>query len=130
VLGRHGAISAREAPSTTALGAPRNHSGDLHGATFENGVVRTPPGFADAYSQFVEQGWNGLSAETAYGGQGLSKVLELAVLEMVQASNMAFGLCPMLTQGAIEALTLHGTRRQKTLVLRSWPRTSGLGPWC
>src|SRR6185437_15085121 len=67
--------------------------------------------------QFVEGGWNSLSADPDHGGQGLSKAMELAVFEMVHASNMAFGLCPMLTQGAIEALDLHGTERQKRLVL-------------
>jgi alkylation response protein AidB-like acyl-CoA dehydrogenase len=102
---------------TTEVLAPLNRRGDLEGAKFENGVVRAAPGFADAYRQFVEQGWNSLSASPEHGGQGLSKAMELAVFEMVHAANMAFGLCPMLTQGAIEALDLHGTERQKRLIL-------------
>ncbi|HEY8574188.1 acyl-CoA dehydrogenase [Phenylobacterium sp.] len=102
---------------TTDVLAPLNRRGDIEGATFENGVVRAAPGFADAYRQFAEQGWNSLSAEPEFGGQGLSKPMELAVFEMVHAANMAFGLCPMLTQAAIEALTQHGTERQKRLVL-------------
>src|SRR6185436_20034890 len=89
----------------------------LEGARYENGRVTAAPGFADAYRHFVEQGWNSLSADPEHGGQGLSKAMELAVFEMVHAANMAFGLCPMLTQGAIEALTLHGSERQKRLVL-------------
>ncbi len=97
--------------------APLNRKGDLEGARYENGAVTAAPGFAEAYAHFVEQGWNSLSAEPEHGGQGLSKAMELAVFEMVHAANMAFGLCPMLTQGAIEALTLHGTARQKALVL-------------
>jgi alkylation response protein AidB-like acyl-CoA dehydrogenase len=97
--------------------APLNRAGDLHGARYANGAVTAAPGFAEAYRHFVEQGWNSLSAEPEHGGQGLSKAMELAVFEMVHAANMAFGLCPMLTQGAIEALTLHGTERQKALVL-------------
>ena len=97
--------------------APLNRQGDKVGARYENGKVTAAPGFADAYQAFVAQGWNSLSASPDHGGQGLTKAMELAVFEMVHASNMAFGLCPMLTQGAIEALALHGTERQKRLVL-------------
>ncbi|WP_309643205.1 acyl-CoA dehydrogenase [Phenylobacterium sp.] len=97
--------------------APLNRKGDQVGARFENGVVSAAPGFAAAYRAFVAGGWNSLSADPEHGGQGLTKAMELAVFEMVHASNMAFGLCPMLTQGAIEALDLHGTERQKRLVL-------------
>ncbi|WP_293682835.1 acyl-CoA dehydrogenase [uncultured Phenylobacterium sp.] len=97
--------------------APLNRGGDLVGARYENGRVTAAPGFAEAYRHFVEQGWNSLSADPEHGGQGLSKAMELAVFEMIHAANMAFGLCPMLTQGAIEALALHGTERQKRLVL-------------
>jgi len=97
--------------------APLNRPGDLHGATFENGAVRAAPGFGDAYRQFAEGGWNSLAADPAHGGQGLPKALEAAVFEMVQASNMAFGLCPMLTLGAIEAINSHGDDRQKALYL-------------
>ncbi|UTP39052.1 acyl-CoA dehydrogenase [Phenylobacterium sp. LH3H17] len=97
--------------------APLNRKGDQVGARFENGVVSAAPGFAAAYQAFVAGGWNSLSADPEHGGQGLTKAMELAVFEMVHASNMAFGLCPMLTQGAIEALDLHGTERQKRLVL-------------
>jgi alkylation response protein AidB-like acyl-CoA dehydrogenase len=97
--------------------APLNRKGDQVGARFENGTVISAPGFADAYQAFVAGGWNSLSADPEHGGQGLTKAMELAVFEMVQAANMAFGLCPMLTQGAIEALDLHGSERQKRLVL-------------
>ena len=97
--------------------APLNRVGDQKGATYANGRVTAAPGFAEAYRQFAAQGWNSLAADPAYGGQGLPKALELAVFEMVQAANMAFGLCPMLTQGAVEALTLHGTERQRRLIL-------------
>ncbi|MDQ2860060.1 MAG: acyl-CoA dehydrogenase, partial [Pseudomonadota bacterium] len=97
--------------------APLNAPGDRAGARFENGAVRSAPGFADAYRQFAAGGWNGLSADPQYGGQGLPKALEIAVFEMVQAANMAFGLCPMLTLAGIEALTHRGTERQKALYL-------------
>ena len=97
--------------------APLNRPGDVAGARFENGQVRAAPGFAAAYQGFAQGGWNGLSADPRFGGQGLPKALEIAVFEMIQASNMAFGLCPMLTLAAIEALSAHGTDRQKTLYL-------------
>ena len=102
---------------TTEVLAPLNWAGDRAGASHADGKVTAAPGFADAYRAFAQQGWNSLSAEAEHGGQGLPKAMELAVFEMVHASNMAFGLCPMLTQAAIEALTLHGTERQKRLVL-------------
>ena len=97
--------------------APLNRPGDIAGARFENGAVRAAPGFGDAYKAFAEGGWNGLTADPEFGGQGLPKALEIAVFEMIQAANMAFGLCPMLTLAAIEALGAHGTERQKTLYL-------------
>jgi len=110
--------------------APLNRKGDLEGARYENGAVTAAPGFADAYRHFVEQGWNSLSADPEHGGQGLSKAMELAVFEMVHAANMAFGLCPMLTQGAIEALALHGTERQKRLVLPKLVSGEWTGAMC
>ncbi|MBI5938984.1 MAG: acyl-CoA dehydrogenase [Caulobacterales bacterium] len=97
--------------------APLNRAGDLTGARYENGRVTAAPGFADAYRQFAQGGWNSLSADHEHGGQGLPKTLEIAVFEMIQAASLAFGLCPMLTQGAIEALATHGTERQKRLLL-------------
>ncbi len=97
--------------------APLNAPGDKAGAKFENGQVRSAPGFADAYKQFAAGGWNSLAAEVQHGGQGLPKALEIAVFEMIQAANLAFGLCPMLTQGAIAAIAAHGTARQKSLYL-------------
>jgi alkylation response protein AidB-like acyl-CoA dehydrogenase len=110
--------------------APLNRKGDLEGARYENGKVTAAPDFADAYRHFVEQGWNSLSADPDHGGQGLSKAMELAVFEMVHAANMAFGLCPMLTQAAIEALTQHGTERQKRLVLPKLVSGEWTGAMC
>jgi alkylation response protein AidB-like acyl-CoA dehydrogenase len=115
---------------TTDVLAPLNRRGDTQGAAYENGRVTAAPGFADAYRAFVAGGWNSLSAEPEYGGQGLSKAMELAVFEMVHASNMAFGLCPMLTQGAIEALAQHGTERQKRLVLPKLVSGEWTGAMC
>jgi len=97
--------------------APLNRKGDLVGAALENGKVRAAPGFGEAYRQFAQGGWNGLAADPEHGGQGLPKSLEIGVFEMFQAANMAFGLCPMLTLGAIEALAHHGSDHQKSLYL-------------
>jgi alkylation response protein AidB-like acyl-CoA dehydrogenase len=97
--------------------APINRTGDEDGARLENGRVFAAPGFAEAYKAFAEGGWNGLSADPEFGGQGLPKAIEVAAFEMFDAANMAFGLCPMLTQGAIEALATHGSPAQQALYL-------------
>ena len=97
--------------------APLNRPGDLNGAKYANGAVTAAPGFADAYQQFAAGGWTSLTASTEAGGQGLPKALELAAFETVHAANMAFGLCPMLSLAAIEALEEVGNEHQKTTYL-------------
>ena len=97
--------------------APLNAAGDRAGASFKDGKVTAAPGFAEAYKAFAQGGWTSLAADPAYGGQGLPKTLELAVSEIMHAAYMAFSLCPMLTQGAIEAIHTHGDERQKALYL-------------
>jgi alkylation response protein AidB-like acyl-CoA dehydrogenase len=98
--------------------APLNRIGDTQGATFQNGKVIAAPGFADAYRQYREGGWAGLSNDPKFGGQGLPRAVSLAVFEMVHAANMAFGLCPMLSEAAMHLLQAHGTERQQRLYLR------------
>ncbi|MEI9888758.1 MAG: acyl-CoA dehydrogenase [Rhizomicrobium sp.] len=105
--------------------APLNRDGDRLGAQFANGQVRAVPGFAAAYRALVDGGWCALASDPAHGGQGLPKALEIAVFEMIHGANMAFGLCPMLTRGAVEALSAHGTERQKALYLEKLVR----GDW-
>ena len=97
--------------------APLNRSGDTEGAKLKNGGVSVPSGFADAYRQWVAGGWGSLAATPEYGGQGLPSALAVAMQEMWNAACMSFGLCPILSQGAIEALTAHGTEEQKRLYL-------------
>ena len=97
--------------------APLNRIGDQKGSTYANGAVTAAPGFVEAYRQFAEGGWTGLAAPASAGGQGLPKALELAAYETVHAANMAFGLCPMLSLAAIEALEAQGTEAQKTTYL-------------
>ncbi len=89
--------------------APLNRVGDLEGAKLENGIVRLPVGFAEAYQSYVEQGWNAIAGPVAFGGQGLPFTLACNVLENLGTANMAFNLLPMLSVGAIEALEHHGS---------------------
>ena len=97
--------------------APLNQPGDRQGCVFENGVVRTPDGFADAYARFVDGGWNGVPFDPEYGGQGLPWLVSTAVSEIWQAANMAFSVCPMLNQGTVELISAHGSPEQKALFL-------------
>lgn len=97
--------------------APLNRTGDTDGARWDNGVVHTTPGWKEAYKQFVDGGWNAFACEPEYGGQGLPRLLATAVMEMWKSANMAFSLCPMLTSGAIESLSLCGTDEQKKAYL-------------
>jgi alkylation response protein AidB-like acyl-CoA dehydrogenase len=97
--------------------APLNPVGHKIGAKLSDTGVIPTPGFADAYRQFVEGGWMSLAFPEAFGGQGLPKPLALAVFEMIHGANMAFGLCPLLSFGAIEAILAHGTDEQKQMYL-------------
>ncbi len=111
--------------------APLNVIGDRTGCVLENGVVRTPPGFREAYGQFIAGGWNGVQFAPEYGGQGLPRLISTAVGEMWTSANMAFGLCPMLTQAAAEALASHGSEALKAtylakLVSGEWAGTMNL----
>jgi len=111
--------------------SPLNRVGDTDGAKWKATVVTTSPGFKEAYRQFVDNGWNGLGCDPEYGGQGLPRLLSTAVSEMWKGANHAFSLCPMLTQGAIEALMIAGTDEQKAaylpnLVSGEWTGTMNL----
>ena len=111
--------------------SPLNRVGDRDGARWKDTVVTTSPGFKEAYRQFVDNGWNGLGCDPEFGGQGLPKLLSTAVSEMWKSANHAFSLCPMLTQGAIEALMIAGTDEQKAaylpnLVSGNWTGTMNL----
>ncbi len=111
--------------------APLNRIGDLEGAKLENGVVRLPDGFKEAYDGYVEQGWNAIASPAEHGGQGLPFTLGCNVLENLGAANMAFNLLPMLSVGAIEALEHHGSADQQAkylpdLVSGKWSGTMNL----
>jgi alkylation response protein AidB-like acyl-CoA dehydrogenase len=96
---------------------PLNQTGDQEGCTFKDGAVTTPAGFRDAYRQYVEGGWCGLTASPDYGGQGLPETVDYLVAEMVASANLSFGLYPGLTQGTILALSAHGSDEQKRVYL-------------
>ena len=100
------------------LVAPTNRTGDIEGSHLNaDGSVTTPDGFKEAYAQFVEAGWGGIQFDPEYGGGGLPWLVGIANQELTVSSNMAFSLCPMLTQGAIEALQSHGSDEQKAMFL-------------
>jgi alkylation response protein AidB-like acyl-CoA dehydrogenase len=111
--------------------APLNRVGDMEGAKLENGQVRLPPGFAEAYAAFVGQGWNAVAGPEEFGGQGLPFTLACNVLENLGSANMAFTLLPILSVGAIEALAHHGSAAQQArylpkLVSGAWSGTMNL----
>jgi len=111
--------------------APLNQSSDQQGSRLENGVVRTPDGFPDAYAKFVAAGWNSLQFDPEHGGQGLPWALAAAIQEVVTSACMSFSLCPLLTQGAVELLASHGSAAQKRtylakLVSGEWTGTMNL----
>jgi alkylation response protein AidB-like acyl-CoA dehydrogenase len=111
--------------------APLNRVGDEQGAVWVDGEVTTAEGWKDAWNALVDGGWNGLPFAASHGGMGLPHVLNLAVQEMWQSANMAFALCPMLTQGAVHALELFGSDEQKAkylpnMVAGTWTGTMNL----
>ena len=99
--------------------APLNKVGDEQSCQYEDGVVTTPPGWKSAYDTFIESGWNGLAFNPDYGGQGLPWLLATAVQEMWHSANMSFGLCPLLTQGAIRALENHASPEQQDIYMEN-----------
>ncbi len=126
------AILDEAAKFATNVLDPLNVVGDREGARRQDdGSVTMPTGFKDAYVKFRENGWNGLTKATEFGGQGLPQLLGTAVEEMWHASNLAFNLCAMLTQGAIEAIELRGSQALKekflpTMVAGVWSGTMNL----
>jgi 3-(methylthio)propanoyl-CoA dehydrogenase len=111
--------------------APLNQPADRAGSVLENGVVRTPPGFREAYARYAAGGWNGLAFDLEHGGQGMPLALATPVSEMWNSACMSFALCPLLTAAAIELLQVHGSAEQKRryldkLVAGEWTGTMNL----
>ena len=125
------AILEQAAVLATEVFSPINYSGNEHGTFVEDGKVVSPPGFADAYRQFVENGWQGIGQPVEFGGQGLPFLVSSATAEMWYSSNMALALCPLLTSGAIEAIYQHGNEALKSdylenIVTGNWAGTMNL----
>jgi len=111
--------------------APLNWAGDQNPSSWKDGVVTATPGFKEAFQQFVDGGWQGLQHPTEYGGQGLPKTIGAACGEMQNSANMSFALCPLLSDGAIEALLTAGSDDLKAtylenLVSGKWTGTMNL----
>jgi alkylation response protein AidB-like acyl-CoA dehydrogenase len=111
--------------------APLNWAGDQQPSSWKDGVVTTTPGFKAAFAQFAEGGWQGVSHPVAFGGQGMPKLMATPCAEMLHAASLSFALCPMLTDGAIEALLTAGSDELKAtylekLVSGQWTGTMNL----
>jgi alkylation response protein AidB-like acyl-CoA dehydrogenase len=111
--------------------APLNVEGDRNPSSWKDGAVTATPGFKEAFRQFVEGGWQGVQHPAEYDGQGLPKLIATPCIEMLNASNLSFALCPLLTDGAIEALLTAGSDVQKQryvpkLISGEWTGTMNL----
>jgi len=126
------AILEEGARFTETVIAPINHIGDEQGCTLDKatGKVTTPPGFREAYAQFAENGWCGLTSPTEFGGQGLPHAIGVPVKEMIDAANLAWGNFPLLSHGATEALMHHGEEWQKEVFLKPIVEGRWTGTMC
>ena len=97
--------------------APLNRSGDVEGSSIVDGEVRTPSGFKEAYKAYVSAGWGGVDSPAEWGGHGMPRVVGVAFEEMFTSANLAFSNCPLLTAGAVTAISTHGATDQKDLYL-------------
>ncbi len=126
------AVLEEGARFTGTVLAPLNRVGDEAGCKLDpqTGAVATPPGFAAAYAQYVEGGWAGLAAPVEYGGQGLPQTAGIAIKEMVDAANLAWGNFPLLSHGAVEALLKHGEEWQRQVFLKPIVEGRWTGTMC
>lgn len=125
------AILDESAKFTGEVLAPLNWVGDQQGSKLQAGEVTTPDGWKEAYTQFIENGWGSLSFSPEFGGQGLPMSVSAAVQEMWHSANMSFGLCPLLTQGAVDAIETHASDELKQrylpkMVEGTWSGTMNL----
>ena len=107
------AILEENAKFCSEVIAPLNHAGDKEPSSWADGRVTTSPGFKEAFRQFGEAGWQGVQHPLEFGGQGLPKLVATPCIEMLNSANLSFALCPLLTDGTIEALMTAGTQQQK-----------------
>ena len=109
---------------------PLNRSGDEEGCTWENGTVRTPKGFKEAYKLFCDAGWTGLACDPDFGGQGMPQMINTLVSEMICATNLSFGMYPGLSHGCYTALHAHGSDELKQAYLPKLVDGSWAGTMC
>jgi alkylation response protein AidB-like acyl-CoA dehydrogenase len=109
---------------------PLNRSGDEEGCHYENGVVRTPKGFREAYKQFIDGGWTNITTDPKFGGQGLPATVGFVVQEMITSANLSFGMYPGLSHGAYEALHAHGKPELQQLYLPKLGEGTWSGTMC
>ncbi len=126
-----GAVLEECAKLTQDVIAPLNFEGDKNPSSWKDGVVTTTPGFKEAFRAYGEGGWQGLVHPTEFGGQGAPKTIAAACNEMLQSANMSFALCPLLTDGAVEALLTAGSDEQRSVYIPklldgSWTGTMNL----
>lgn len=110
--------------------APLNQSGDAEGCQWDDGVVTTPKGFKEAYSQFVEAGWPSLSHDVEHGGQGLPPSLGIFLNEMIGSANWSWGMYPGLSHGAMNTVSEHGTKEQKEIYMTKMVSGEWTGTMC
>ncbi|MDH5520073.1 MAG: acyl-CoA dehydrogenase [Acidimicrobiia bacterium] len=110
--------------------APLNAIGDQQGSRLVDGAVVTPDGFREAYTKYVESGWAGVHMPEQWGGGGFPYAVGIVIQEMFKSANMAFSLCPLLTQAAIDALLEHGSDEQRALYLEKLISGEWTGTMC
>jgi len=125
------AVMQESAKFCAGVVAPLNVGGDKNPSSFKDGAVTTAPGFKEAYAQFTQGGWQGVIHPTEHGGQGFPKLIATPCAEMLHAASLSFALCPMLTDGAIEALLVAGSEELKRkfvgkLISGQWTGTMNL----
>src|SRR6187397_680912 len=130
-LGTVDAVLEEAGKFATDVIAPLNKVGDKFGTPFKNGNVTTPPGWKEAYTSWAAAGWNGLASPDDYGGQGLPQAVNAACIEMWNAASMAFGIGPVLTMAAVDALHAYGSddlkaRYLEKLISGEWMGTMQL----
>src|SRR5690606_16295839 len=109
---------------------PLNQRGDEEGCRYEDGQVYTPQGFKQAYGQFAEGGWTGISCDPAHGGQGMPVSVHMMIEEMISSANLAFGLYPGLSHGAYKAINAHATPALRDMFLPRMADGSWGGTMC
>jgi alkylation response protein AidB-like acyl-CoA dehydrogenase len=109
---------------------PLNQSGDAEGCTYDNGKVKTPKGFKEAYNTYIQGGWTALSADPAYGGMGMPHLWNFVFMEMICSANMSFGMYPGLSEGAYRALLHHGSDELKQAYLPKMVTGEWSGTMC